>query len=124
MSKNSAYFANAKTKDKKTDKRIEACKRKLKGMYQKCMFQTVSTSRVKAITATEQTPAGRRAFNRAEQLCQNIEKSRRLDRTWVVVDMDMFFAAVAMRDNPKLRNVPMAVGGMAMISTANYKARE
>ena len=28
-----------------------------------------------------------------------------------------------MKDNPALRGKPMAVGGMAMLSTANYEAR-
>ena len=38
--------------------------------------------------------------------------------------MDMFFAAVEMRDNPELAGKPVAVGGMSMISTANYEARK
>lgn len=42
--------------------------------------------------------------------------------------MDAFFAAVEMRDNPALRNVPMAVGGSrdrrGVISTSNYEARK
>lgn len=42
--------------------------------------------------------------------------------------MDAFFAAVEMRDNPALRNVPMAVGGSSdrrgVISTSNYEARK
>ena len=37
--------------------------------------------------------------------------------------MDMFYAAVEIRDNPKLAEVPIAVGGKDMISTANYIAR-
>jgi hypothetical protein len=41
----------------------------------------------------------------------------------VQVDMDCFYAAVEMRDNPSLVDKPMAVGGMSMISTANYVAR-
>ncbi|CAK4086270.1 unnamed protein product [Aphanomyces euteiches] len=53
-----------------------------------------------------------------------LEESRDLSRIHLVVDMDMFFAAVEMRDNPALENVPMAVGGMGMISTANYIARK
>eukprot|EP00798_Chlamydomonas_sp_ICE-L_P013199 gene13199-19034_t len=53
-----------------------------------------------------------------------LEVHRDLSRTWLHVDMDAFFAAVHMLENPKLRDVPMAVGDMGMISTANYKARE
>ena len=52
------------------------------------------------------------------------EKERRMDRTWVYFDMDMFYAAVEIRDRPELQDKPVAVGGMAMISTANYIARK
>jgi DNA polymerase kappa len=38
--------------------------------------------------------------------------------------MDSFYASVEMRDNPNLRNVPMAVGGTSMLATANYEARK
>ena len=38
--------------------------------------------------------------------------------------MDMFYAAVEIRDRPELADVPMAVGGDNMISTANYVARK
>lgn len=42
--------------------------------------------------------------------------------------MDAFFAAVEMRDNPALRDVPMAIGGATdrrgVLSTANYVARK
>lgn len=44
------------------------------------------------------------------------------------IDMDCFFAAVEMRDNPKWKNIPLAVGGResqrGVISTCNYLARE
>jgi DNA polymerase-4 len=44
------------------------------------------------------------------------------------VDMDCFYAAVEMRDNPKYRNIPLAVGGSpekrGVISTCNYIARK
>ena len=33
----------------------------------------------------------------------------------------MFYAAVEMRDQPDLVDKPMAVGGMGMLSTSNYK---
>ena len=49
-------------------------------------------------------------------------------RKIIHVDMDCFFAAVEMRDNPKLRDIPLAIGGSAqrrgVISTANYPARK
>ncbi len=49
-------------------------------------------------------------------------------RKIIHLDMDAFFAAVEMRDNPALRNVPMAVGGSAdrrgVLSTSNYEARK
>ena len=39
------------------------------------------------------------------------------------MDMDMFYAAVEMRDQPELADKPMAVGGMGMLSTSNYKVQ-
>ena len=49
-------------------------------------------------------------------------------RKIIHVDMDCFFAAVEMRDNPALRDIPIAIGGSRMqrgvISTANYPARK
>lgn len=48
-------------------------------------------------------------------------------RKIIHIDMDCFYAAIEMRDDPRLRNVPIAVGGSAdrrgVISTANYEAR-
>jgi len=44
------------------------------------------------------------------------------------IDMDCFYAAVEMRDDPKLRDVPIAIGGPSktkgVLCTSNYKARE
>ncbi len=49
-------------------------------------------------------------------------------RKIIHVDMDCFFAAVEIRDNPSLRNKPIAVGGGAgergVICTCNYIARQ
>ena len=48
-------------------------------------------------------------------------------RKIIHIDMDCFFAAVEMRDNPALREVPLAIGGAAerrgVIATCNYPAR-
>jgi len=59
-----------------------------------------------------------------DPLVSLIESERRLDRIHVHIDMDAFFAAVEMRDDPRLRNIPMAVGSDAMLSTSNYLARQ
>src|SRR6476661_2339623 len=49
-------------------------------------------------------------------------------RKIIHIDMDAFYASVEMRDNPALRNVPMAVGGSSdrrgVIATSNYLARK
>lgn len=48
-------------------------------------------------------------------------------RKIIHVDMDCFYAAVEMRDNPELQNIPIAIGGSSdrrgVISTCNYPAR-
>lgn len=48
-------------------------------------------------------------------------------RKIIHIDMDCFFAAVEMRDNPNLRDIPIAIGGSrverGVISTCNYPAR-
>ena len=52
------------------------------------------------------------------------EKRRNFSRVLAVLDMDMFFAAVEIRDQPHLKELPVAVGGSSMISTTNYVARK
>ncbi|CAI7923606.1 unnamed protein product, partial [Closterium sp. NIES-53] len=52
------------------------------------------------------------------------EASREGRRVWVHVDMDAFYAAVEALGDARLRDVPMAVGGMGMLCTANYEARK
>lgn len=49
---------------------------------------------------------------------------RQLDRTWIHVDMDMFYAACEIRDRPDLTDKPVAVGDYSMIQTTNYVARK
>ena len=48
-------------------------------------------------------------------------------RKFIHIDMDCFYAAVEMRDNPEYRNIPIAVGGRSkrgVLSTCNYIARQ
>ena len=48
-------------------------------------------------------------------MLSSCEAGRDLSRSIVHVDMDMFYAAVEMRDNPELKDKPMAVGGNDML---------
>ncbi|XP_015507743.1 DNA polymerase kappa isoform X4 [Parus major] len=58
-----------------------------------------------------------------DKLVIELEQSRNLNSTIVHIDMDAFYAAVEMRDNPELKDKPIAVGSMSMLSTSNYHAR-
>jgi hypothetical protein len=60
----------------------------------------------------------------ADSVMARLEEQRDLSRTYIHVDMDMFFAAVETLIDPSIRDVPFAVGGLSMISTANYVARK
>ena len=65
-----------------------------------------------------------RAIIESDKLLKELDQEFDFTRTIVHVDMDAFYAAVEMRDDPKLKNVPMAVGGNSMLSTSNYLARK
>lgn len=51
-----------------------------------------------------------------------------IQRKIIHVDMDCFYAAVEMRDDPSLRDIPIAIGGRSeqrgVVSTCNYLARK
>ena len=55
-------------------------------------------------------------------------QSNEITRKIIHIDMDCFFAAIEIRDNPSLKNKSVAVGGAAnkrgVICTANYVARK
>jgi DNA polymerase kappa len=53
-----------------------------------------------------------------------MKEGRELGRTWMHVDMDMFYAACEIRDRPDLAEKPVAVGDFSMIQTTNYVARK
>ncbi|PJF20071.1 hypothetical protein PSACC_00118 [Paramicrosporidium saccamoebae] len=66
-------------------------------------------------------------YSKAEQETRkwlaDAESRRILERTYLHIDMDAFFAAVEVLRRPELATVPMAVGGESMLSTSNYVAR-
>eukprot|EP01039_Chlorochromonas_danica_P002192 gene2192-2392_t len=103
MSKNTAYFKRTLELDEAANTKAEAIKR--------------SFEEVRGLLARQLDEA---AHNKLIEF----ESMRSFDRICCVLDMDMFFAAVEIRDQPQLRDLPVAVGGEAMISTSNYVARK
>jgi DNA polymerase IV len=61
-------------------------------------------------------------------LCFSLSLPYMSQRKIIHIDADCFYAAVEMRDNPELRDIPLAIGGSAtsrgVIATSNYIARE
>ncbi|KAG9509395.1 Serine/threonine-protein kinase NLK [Fragariocoptes setiger] len=60
----------------------------------------------------------------ADAIIADLEKSRCLKKIIAHFDLDMFFAAVEIRDKPELADKPVAVGSNSMIATSNYVARK
>ncbi|XP_023269275.1 DNA polymerase kappa [Seriola lalandi dorsalis] len=102
-SKGSRFYENELKREQQVNQRIE------KMMLQKAQI-------------TEQQL--KKAQAQVEKVASALVRSRDLSRVIVHVDMDAFYAAVEMRDCPELKDKPMAVGSMSMLSTSNYHARK
>ncbi|KAL6209908.1 hypothetical protein ACLB2K_020847 [Fragaria x ananassa] len=102
MSKGSQYFKNEERKE-------AFIKEKIDNMRARCAKLTA------ADLAHYQKVADRRIIE--------LEAMRDLSKVWIHVDMDAFYAAVETLSEPSLKGKPMAVGGMSMISTANYEVQ-
>ena len=93
-SKGSRFHDNELRKDEQITKKI------------KSMME-----RVEKVTAAQRA----NSLKVVDREIEILERTRDLSHVIVHVDMDAFYAAVEMRDNPQLRNVPMAVGGSGML---------
>ncbi|KAF5913636.1 DNA polymerase kappa isoform X1 [Diceros bicornis minor] len=100
--KGSRFYGNELKKEKQVNQRIE-------NMMQQ-----------KAQITSQQL---RKAQLQVDKFAMELEQSRDLNNTIVHIDMDAFYAAVEMRDNPELKDKPIAVGTRSMLSTSNYHAR-
>ncbi|KAL8473672.1 hypothetical protein ACS0TY_030498 [Phlomoides rotata] len=100
MSKGSKYFENEERKE----------------AYMK---QKVKSMRAQLAKLTDSDISHHQKI--ADKRIIDLESTRDLSRIWLHVDMDAFYAAVEILCNPSLEGKPMAVGGMSMISTANYE---
>ena len=101
-SKGSRYYENELKKEKQVSERI--------AKQTACLEKLTQQQRRDALEATN-------------LIVKELEQTRDLSRTFVHIDMDAFYAAVEILDNPELRDKPMAVGSNAMLSTSNYPAR-
>lgn len=101
-SKGSRFYENELKKEKQVSERI-----------------TKQTACLKKITAQQR----QEALQTVDLIVKELDDTRDLTRTFVHIDMDAFYAAVEILDNPELRDKPMAVGSNAMLSTSNYPAR-
>ena len=102
LSQSSAYTAKLLKSDRRVDETVAL-------LQQKLQLSDEGARRSAAAVVARQVAA--------------LEASRRADRCCAVIDFDMFYAAVEIRDRPELADKPVAVGGIGMISTANYVAR-
>ncbi|CDQ73288.1 unnamed protein product [Oncorhynchus mykiss] len=102
-SKGSRFYENEMKKEQQVNQRIERM------MLQKAHI-------------TEQQLS--KAQTQVENMTFDLERVRDLSRVIVHVDMDAFYAAVETRDCPDLKDKPMAVGSMSMLTTSNYHARK
>jgi DNA polymerase kappa len=74
-----------------------------------------------ALTDAQRAALRRDADARAEAL--EAQRDDGAGKVWVCVDFDAFFVNAELLDRPDLEGKPVAVGGMSMLSTANYVAR-
>uniref|UniRef100_A0A4W5L251 DNA polymerase kappa n=1 Tax=Hucho hucho TaxID=62062 RepID=A0A4W5L251_9TELE len=102
-SKGSRFYENEMKKEQQVNQRIERM------MLQKSHI-------------TEQQLS--KAQTQVEKMTFDLDRVRDLSRVIVHVDMDAFYAAVETRDCPDLKDKPMAVGSMSMLTTSNYHARK
>lgn len=119
MSRGSKFVAHAEAKDRRTMQSIEEIRDRLRGLDDATLSRT--ERRIDEEVAPELIARSQRARGLASLPLEG--SAHRVPPVCVVVDMDMFYAAVAIRENPALRTKPIAVGGIGMISTANYVAR-
>ncbi|XP_029140728.1 DNA polymerase kappa [Protobothrops mucrosquamatus] len=101
-SKGSRFYENELKKDQQVNKRIE----KMLKLKSKITEQQILKAQLQM-----------------DKLAMELDRNRDLSCTIVHIDMDAFYAAVEMRDNPELRDKPIAVGSLSMLSTSNYHAR-
>eukprot|EP00727_Mastigamoeba_balamuthi_P011785 m51a1_g7229 putative dna polymerase kappa-like (1471) ;mRNA; r:28358-34336 len=101
MSSGTRYHASAERRRARTAARVAALLARLRSLPPDC-------------------PAARR---RADAALERLEASRDLASVFLHIDMDAFYVAVEVMDEPSLRGKPVAVGSLDMLQTSSYEAR-
>ena len=127
MSKDSSHFHNETRKENAVEERIRAMQKRWnelrgrRGQRQRADNDDGDINNASEYVDNSELSAVRAAVERRVAV---LEAGRDLSHTWIHVDMDAFFAAVHELERPELKTLPVAVGGISMISTANYEARK
>lgn len=93
---NDKYFSKQKAKLSNQDEKIKQFHAKLK-------------------TFKSNTNVWEKTQKEVKRRLKMFEEDRCLERTWIHVDMDMFYAACEIRDRPDLIDHPVAIGDYSMI---------
>lgn len=91
---------------------------------EQCLLARIDTLRQKRAVLEKDAGLLRRAHHETAAWIDEVKAGRDLGHLLLHIDMDAFFAAVESLRDPSLRDKPMAVGGNAMLCTANYEARK
>ena len=142
LSKDSSYFKNEKRKEEQTrarlqemlrrrseiESRVSVEERARRGRQVDEYVRTLLEEEAHVIQGGESEGLKEREENVRDSAKPQVHTfptflDRIRQRVWLHIDMDAFYASVEIRDDPSLRTLPVAVGGQAMICTANYIAR-
>eukprot|EP01133_Synstelium_polycarpum_P013240 gene13240-15558_t len=77
-----------------------------------------------ALTKLRSMPDTDEYRGKVDKYIEKLKADRVLNRTFIHIDMDAFYAHVEEMDAPELRGKPVAVGSMDMLVTSNYVARK
>jgi len=103
----------------KSSKYYESEEKKLQEVKEKCKRYQERVDHVRSDKVVWE-----KIKHEVKRKIEEIKTELDLSRTWIHVDMDAFYAAVEMRDNPLLIDKPIAVADKNMIMTTNYVARK
>ncbi|KAG5500471.1 hypothetical protein JKF63_03564 [Porcisia hertigi] len=105
-SKGTAFYLKEQRLEETRRRKAEELQEKAKS------FDSIGTFEMQRIKAMVDT------------MVHELEATRDLQRRYIHIDMDMFYAAVEEKKTPSLRDKPFGVGSQQMLSTTNYIARQ